>query len=207
MKYCSECGCKISSQWVAHEGRERHICAQCGTTHYENPRIIVCCTVCCGEKVLMCRRSQEPAAGQWTVPSGFLEFGETLEEGAARETFEETGVIVDPNSLELHSVINIRAVDQVAIGFRIEFAFEPPLRAGAECLEVAFLSEREMPVDQMAWRASMGDAPDRFFKELRIGEHTIRLTTLGSDEGQGYKSREYKITRSSPREIERGSLP
>jgi len=61
----------------------------------------------------MCRRSQEPAIGQWVLPSGFLECGETLEQGAARETFEETGVSLDPNQLDLASIINITAIDQV----------------------------------------------------------------------------------------------
>jgi ADP-ribose pyrophosphatase YjhB (NUDIX family) len=141
----------------------------------------------------MCQRSQEPAAGQWTVPSGFLECGESLEEGAARETFEETGVIVDPNKLELHAVINMRAIDQVAVGFIVELASEPLLQAGAECLDVAFLSEEEMANEQMAWRTSMGDAPDRFFRELRNRMHTISLISLGSSKELNYKSRQYKV--------------
>jgi ADP-ribose pyrophosphatase YjhB (NUDIX family) len=141
----------------------------------------------------MCRRSQEPAAGQWTVPSGFLECGESLEEGAARETFEETGAIVDPDELELYAVVNMRAIDQVAVGFIVELASEPVLRAGAECLDVAFLSEKEVANKNLAWRTSMGDAPDRFFRELRNRKHAIRLISLGSSKGLNYKSREYKV--------------
>ena len=68
----------------------------------------------------MCRRAEEPAVGQWAVPTGYLEMGETLEEGAARETREETGVVVDPARLELCSVINMTSIRQVGIIFRIE---------------------------------------------------------------------------------------
>src|SRR5271155_1410266 len=127
MNYCSKCGSPVAHRRTAQEPCERYVCSACGTTHYENPRIIVCCTVSWNGKGLMCRRSQEPALGKWTVPSGYLECGETLEEGAARETFEETGVMVDPERLELHGVINMVEIHQVAVGFRVELAAEPVL--------------------------------------------------------------------------------
>jgi len=139
----------------------------------------------------MCRRSQEPALGKWTVPSGYLECGETLEEGAARETFEETGVMVDPERLELHGVINMVEIHQVAVGFRVELAAEPVLRPGPECLEVAFFAEEDMPGDELAWRMYMGNSPQRWFNEIRSGDYSIRLGTLAPH--HDFKSREYRI--------------
>jgi ADP-ribose pyrophosphatase YjhB (NUDIX family) len=142
---------------------------------------------------LMCRRSEEPAIGKWTVPSGYLECGETLEEGAARETFEETGVIVDPASLELHGIINMVEIHQVAVGFRIELATKPILRPGPECLEVAFFDEEDMPTDELAWRNFMGSSTKRWFDEIRLRDFSIRLGTLGSNLRPEFKAREYKI--------------
>jgi len=55
------------------------------TVHYENPRLIVCCAAYWLDKILMCRRALEPGLGKWVVPSGFLEVGESLEQGAVRE--------------------------------------------------------------------------------------------------------------------------
>ena len=133
MKYCSECGVPITLQWVASDRRARYVCASCGLTHYKNPRVLVSCVVCWGDKVLMCRRAQQPALGKWMVPSGFLECGETLEEGAARETLEETGVALDPTQLQLCSIMNMTIVDQVAITFRTVLTSEPLTRPGAEC--------------------------------------------------------------------------
>lgn len=141
----------------------------------------------------MCRRAHTPARGQWTVPSGFLECGETLEEGAARETFEETGVVIDPGKVELSSIMNITSIDQISIAFRIELATKPDLKPGAECLEVAFVSEEEISGQQLAWREALGSAPRRFFNELRSRNFSIKLMTSGSNQGVGFKSREYKL--------------
>src|SRR5271154_1273711 len=141
LKFCSECGARVSRRIIAEEFRERFVCESCGVTHYQNPRVIVICCVYCKDKIMMCCRAQEPARGQWAPPLGFLECGETLEEGAARETFEETAVKVDPEKLELYAVVNMQSIDQVAISFRVELAEFPIVRAGPECIAVQFLSE------------------------------------------------------------------
>lgn len=193
MKYCSECGRPVIRRHLDLEGRERCVCLACDIIHYQNPRIIVGCIVFWQDGVLMCRRANAPAPGQWIVPSGFLECGETLEEGAVRETFEETGVIIDPNTVELSSVMNIRATDQVAITFRVELATKPDITPGPECLEVAFLSAADLPERQLAWRDALGSAPQRMFDELRSHRFSIKLMTSGSNPGAGFRAREYRI--------------
>jgi ADP-ribose pyrophosphatase YjhB (NUDIX family) len=196
MKYCSECGAKVARRWIDQDGRERYVCLSCGTVHYQNPRVIVSCIVSVGQKILMCRRSQEPRKGQWAPPAGFLECGETLEQGAARETFEETGVSVDPNRLDLWGTINIAAIDQVVVAFRVDLLTLPVLRPGAECLEAAFLSEHETPEGDFAWRGLLGSVPGQFFNELRSRDFSINLVTVGPGPGVGFSARDYKIQRS-----------
>jgi 8-oxo-dGTP diphosphatase len=46
-------------------------------------------------QVVLIKRRYEPLAGQWSLPGGTLEVGETLEAGTAREILEETGLVVD----------------------------------------------------------------------------------------------------------------
>ena len=46
--------------------------------------------------VLLIRRGQEPLKGQWSLPGGAVELGETLEEAVRREVLEETGLAVEP---------------------------------------------------------------------------------------------------------------
>lgn len=193
MNFCSECGSKVARRWVADEQRERYVCAACDAIHYENPRIIVSCSVCWDGKVLLCRRSQEPARGKWNVPTGFLEFGETLEEGAARETLEETGVVVDPAVLDLHGVINMVEIGQVAVGFRVEVIEKPTLSPGPECLDVGFFSEEEFPPDELAWRTNVGSWVPGWFNEIRSRDFSILLGTLRSSQRADLKSRLYKI--------------
>jgi ADP-ribose pyrophosphatase YjhB (NUDIX family) len=209
MRYCPQCGAPVERRWVMQEQHERAVCTSCGTIHYENPRLIVGCAVCWEDRILMCRRSQEPALGQWVMPNGFLECGETLEQGAARETFEETGVVIAPERLELYSVANMTALAQVAVMFRVQLDALPPIRPGIECSDVAFMSESEIRSAPLAWRDAMGNRPQRFFNELRSGEFTIQLIAIGSSDATGssgstgstgsigFKSREYPI-RSAP---------
>jgi ADP-ribose pyrophosphatase YjhB (NUDIX family) len=193
MKFCSSCGGAVSRKQTGQDDQYRYVCGSCGQIHYENPRIIVCCAVCLHDKVLMCRRALEPGLGQWAVPSGFLEVGESLEEGAVRETLEETGLVIDPRRLDLCSVVNMTSIEQVAIMFRVELDATPTLTPGPECLELAFMSAPEIPEEDFAWRSLMGDGPERFYRELRSREFTIQLISLASRDGTGFRSREYKI--------------
>jgi ADP-ribose pyrophosphatase YjhB (NUDIX family) len=193
MKYCSNCGQPISRRLIADDGAGHYLCSSCGMVHYQNPRTIVACIAFWHDRILLCRRAEEPAVGQWVLPSGFLECGETLQEGAARETLEETGVAVDPCKLELYSVVNMPAIHQIIVAFRTELASEPQPCAGPECLEVAFKAESDVIGLDLAWSKSMGNSAQRLFDEVRTGRFGIHVITKGSEHGEGFSSREYAI--------------
>lgn len=193
MKYCSNCGQSISRRWIATDRAERYLCSSCGTIHYQNPRVIVACIAFWRDKILMCRRAEEPAIGKWVLPSGFLECGETLQEGVARETLEETGIVVEPHELELYSVVNMTAIQQIIVAFRVELATEPHLRAGPECMEVALHAEDSVTDLDLAWSKSMGNSIQRLFEEVRTGTFGIHVVTKGSEQGEGFRAREYRI--------------
>lgn len=65
----------------------------------EAPIVGIGAVVIDGEKVLLVRRGHEPLKGEWSLPGGALEVGETLEQGVAREVLEETGLTVAPVAL------------------------------------------------------------------------------------------------------------
>ncbi len=204
MRFCSACGGRVVD--LREQGFVRFVCVDCAKTHYPNPSIIVGAAVCWRDKVLMCRRAEAPAIGQWAVPSGFLEMGESLEAGAAREVEEETGVTIPAEKLELCSVINMTSISQVAILFRIVVDELPTLCPGPECQEVAFLANHEVPEGTFAWRQTMGDGPERFYQELLSQQFTIQLITLGNSDGAGFRSREYAIA-SVHETLLKGSQP
>jgi ADP-ribose pyrophosphatase YjhB (NUDIX family) len=192
MKFCSECGARLPAP-AASDAAKSFICPACSKPHYRNPCITVGCIAYHGDRILMCRRAEEPARGLWSIPSGYLECGETLEQATARETFEETGAVVDPERLDLYNVINMTHVEQVCILFRIGLSQEPRLRAGLECDEAAFMSENQIATLNLAWQPSLGMEIRDFFQQLRLGDFAIRLVRLPSAAGAVYSCRSYTL--------------
>jgi 8-oxo-dGTP diphosphatase len=87
-------------------------------------------------RALLIRRGSEPLRGQWSIPGGTLELGESLERGVARELLEETGLEV--RVLELIEVFDrVYEGDEAAAG-------SPPLRKGPKYhfVIVDYLCER-----------------------------------------------------------------
>jgi ADP-ribose pyrophosphatase YjhB (NUDIX family) len=82
-------------------------------------------------RVLLCRRAIEPRYGYWTLPAGFMENGETVAAGAARETLEEAGTRIE--MAEAFSMISVPRVNQVHVFFRarvLDLEFRPGRDAG-----------------------------------------------------------------------------
>ena len=99
MKYCSNCGASTSLKIPVGDTLLRHVCQHCKTIHYQNPKIVVGCIPEWQGQILLCKRAIEPRYGLWTIPAGFMENDETLEEAALRETMEEAKASVDLISL------------------------------------------------------------------------------------------------------------
>lgn len=127
---------------------ERDICDRCGFVAYDNPKIVVGAVVRHDRQILMCRRDINPSRGLWTLPAGYLEHGETPEEGARREAWEEaTADIVIEGLL---AVYTIRRLGQVQLLFRAHLA-EPSFAPGVESQAVALFDEERLPWDAMAF--------------------------------------------------------
>ncbi len=133
------------------DDRERMICAECGHIDYQNPKVVVGTVVASEGKVLMCRRAIEPRRGFWTLPAGYLELGETLEEGAAREAMEEATARISIDGIL--GVFSVARIGQVQVIFRGRFAdpVAPVFAAGPESLEVALFAWDRLPWDDIAF--------------------------------------------------------
>ena len=149
MNYCSKCGASVSRKTPANDTHERWVCDGCNTIHYQNPLVVVGCVAERNGKVLLCKRAIEPRYGYWTLPAGFMELGETLAGGAARETLEEACATVELGPL-------FASVDVIHAG-QVHFFFKGKLIGdygiGEESLEVGLYSEDEIPWDQIAFQS------------------------------------------------------
>lgn len=130
------------------EDRLRLTCPDCGFIAYENPKIVVGSVVDIAGDVLLCRRAIEPRRGFWTLPAGYLELGESAEEGAMREAFEEAEARIAINALL--AVYSIPRISQIQLIFRATLA-EPGFAAGPESLEVRRFAIADVPRDEIAF--------------------------------------------------------
>lgn len=132
--------------------RVRAVCPACHTIHYENPLNVVGTLPFwgdSGEKVLLCKRNIEPRKGFWTLPAGFMELGETTAEGAARETDEEAGAVIE--MLGLFTVMNVARVSQVHLYYRARLLSDT-FRPGHETMEAKLFEEHEVPWEDIAFK-------------------------------------------------------
>lgn len=127
---------------------ERAVCGNCGFVAYENPKIVVGSVVRHDGRILFCRRAIEPRRGYWTVPAGFLELGETPEDGARREAREEAGAALVLDGLL--AVYSVPRLSQVQLIYRARLA-DGVFSAGAESLEVGLFGWDEIPWDDIAF--------------------------------------------------------
>jgi 8-oxo-dGTP diphosphatase len=137
--------------------------------------VIVAADAAQGPRVLLIRRAQEPLKGEWSLPGGAVELGETLEEAIRREVLEETGLTVEVGEV-------VKAFDRIArdaqgcLRFHyvlVDFlcrvtggaAGEPTVSCASDALEARWagpadlggLTPLTVEVIQKAWRMAAGD--------------------------------------------------
>jgi ADP-ribose pyrophosphatase YjhB (NUDIX family) len=171
MKYCSNCGARVTSRIPSGDDRPRFVCDTCQTIHYENPRIVVGCIPEFGDRILLCRRAIQPCYGKWTLPAGYLENGETLVEATKRETFEEAKARL--TAVTPYAVFNLTFVNQVYVMFR-GYLVDQDYGPGAESLEVKLLSEHDIPWEELAFSV-IRETLRRYFADRRKGTFPFHM--------------------------------
>jgi len=130
------------------DNMQRHVCADCGWIHYENPKVVVGSVVTYGDQFLLCKRAINPRKGFWTLPAGYMEQNETSADGAIREAFEEANACIKIR--DLLALYNVTHISQVQIMYRAELE-KPEFSAGEESLEVRLFHWGEIPWDDLAF--------------------------------------------------------
>jgi len=144
LNFCSRCGSPLSFGPLPTEERDRLACDACGFVAYVNPRVVVSTLPVTetGELVLI-RRGIEPGYGSWAQPGGFLEIDETAQDGAVRETLEETGLLVEPTS-----IVGVYSRPRAAVAV---IAWEARIVGGVARTSAETLEVRAFPRDAIPW--------------------------------------------------------
>ena len=152
MNFCSNCGSN-HIQFTIPEGDSfhRHVCSKCGKVFYDNPRIIVGCLPVHESKIMLCKRAIQPQYGLWSLPAGFLENNEKPEEGAIRETLEES--LANVEIIKLHCVFSLPKVNQVYLHFLAKLQ-EKRFGPTGESLDVKLFGADEIPWKSIAFHSS-----------------------------------------------------
>ncbi|MBT8079792.1 MAG: NUDIX hydrolase [Gammaproteobacteria bacterium] len=129
------------------DNRHRWVCAACETIHYQNPKVVVGCVPEQDGRILLCKRAIQPRYGFWTVPAGFMELGETMAEGAARETLEEACAEVSIG--HLFACVDVVQAGQVHVFFTGELL--GGYGVGEETLEADLFEKDQIPWDEIAF--------------------------------------------------------
>ena len=175
MKFCSVCGSADIALTVPEgDQRSRYVCPSCGTVHYSNPKIVCGVVPVFEDKVMLCLRGIEPRKGKWTLPAGFMENEETVEEGAQRELYEEavSTVALGP-LLTVISVPHISQVHMMYLGTMVE----PKFAVTPESTEIRLFTEAEIPWGELAFR-TVKTALEHYFECRRTGEFMLKRSRI-----------------------------
>jgi len=173
-RFCPACGLPVEARTLEADHRPRLVC-EAGHVTWRNPRVVVGALPVTGGEVYLARRAIEPAIDRWTYPGGFLEVGESAQEGARRETEEETEL-----RIEIGRLIGVYSRPHVGI---ITIVYEASVVGGraepaAETSEVRAFAPDDIPWDELAfstvesalrdWVASLPGRGPRFEPELYV---------------------------------------
>ena len=136
------CAASLATRQVA--GKPRRACPACGWVHFVEPKIGVGVMVVEGGRLLLVRRAMDPEKGKWSLPAGYLDYGESPIETAVREAREETGLEVRVTGLvdAFHNPPGAGA--SVFLLYRATRTGGEP-RAGDDADAVAFFGRDDLP--------------------------------------------------------------
>lgn len=174
MKYCSECGKTVSLKIPENDNLPRYVCDQCATIHYQNPKVVTGTLPIWQDKVLLCKRAIEPRYGFWTLPAGFMENAETLEQAATRESVEEANANIEIENL--YTVISLPHVNQIYIMYKARL-MDLNFSAGIESLDVQLFAEHEIPWNDLAFR-TIEFTLKHYFQDRQQGNFNVHTHSL-----------------------------
>jgi ADP-ribose pyrophosphatase YjhB (NUDIX family) len=145
MPYCIQCGTKLKLAIPDNDDFERLVCPACNHIIYAPISVLVGVLLHFEDKILWIKRGIAPYKGLWTFPSGYLEENESVQEAAARELKEETGIDVSPSSLIPFGVLSITPINQIYFTFHYKCDKALAVQLTREVSDWGWYSESNAP--------------------------------------------------------------
>ncbi|MEM1379967.1 MAG: NUDIX hydrolase [Pseudomonadota bacterium] len=132
------------------DDRERNVCVRCGFISYDNPKIVTGSVVTDDQgRILLCKRAIEPRSGFWTLPAGYMELGESVEQSACREAREEA--LAELEIDQVLAIYSVPRISQVQIMFRARLLNPETIGAGPESEDVMLVPWEDIPWTELAF--------------------------------------------------------
>jgi ADP-ribose pyrophosphatase YjhB (NUDIX family) len=164
IRYCPRCATPMIDRQVGD--KIRRACPNCGHIHFTDPKVGVGVVVLANDRILLIKRAMHPNRGKWSLPAGYLDYGEDPQETAAREVLEETNLQVVINGL-VDVYYNAQVLEQggasIFILYRAQLV-NGRLKAGDDADDAAFFGPGELP--ELAFDSTR-DAVATWLHELR----------------------------------------
>ena len=174
--YCTQCGHKTIKKVPKNDNQTRAVCTKCTHIHYENPKVITGIIPVIDDEILLCKRAIEPQKNKWTIPSGFMENNETVEEGALREAQEEAGIT--PTITQLFTLYNLPHIGQIYLLYLATLP-DKTHTPGAETIESKFVKHHEIPWPDIAF-ASVTFALKHYITDYKSNSFHLHTGTYNN---------------------------
>ena len=165
VRFCPHCATELQPITLAEDGgdKERLRCPTCGWTHWNNPTPVLAAIVEIDGKVLLARNAAWPGK-MFALITGFMEAGESPQEGIAREVKEETNL--DATQVNLVGAYDFQRMNQIIIAYHV--VAHGDVRLSPELAEYRLFA----PQDVVCWPSGTGQAMAQW---LRARGHEPRF--------------------------------
>ena len=149
--FCNQCGKQtLTKLKPKNDTHVRIVCQLCNYIIYDNPKIVVGSVCTLNNKILLCKRAIDPQKGLWTLPAGYLEVNESIEEGAIREAYEEAYASIE--IINLLAVYSLKHISQIQMIFEAKL-INQDIKPGIESLDVGLFEWSKIPWKKLAFES------------------------------------------------------
>ncbi|HET9926770.1 MAG TPA: NUDIX hydrolase [Methylomirabilota bacterium] len=152
VRFCPLCGSGLERRPVGPDRRSEMVCPACEFVYYIDQKVVAGTLPIQDGRILLTRRAIHPAYGKWTFPGGYVDWGESVDAAALRETWEETGLTV-----ELRGLVGVYSYEKSPV---VIVVYEARVRGGTLTLchendRLEWVTAAEIPWKELAFPSTV----------------------------------------------------